>query len=148
MHLHRAKMLLLFFSLPCALFAQADADIDSYTNEELQGKFRTYSVFRNIGFTLLGISVATLVSGITLVSDAGELPAEGNDTTFSDKDFEQHVSGNLLIIATGLLSAIGTTFAILGACKRREYRDRMKMQGMRVGLSRERSSLEFVIDFQ
>ena len=143
-------MLPLLVILPLTTAAQQDADIDSYSNEELLGKYRLYTRFRNIGLSVLGGSVLLLGTGIVLLSNAKPLPSGGTrdlpDSAYTDADFRQRNAGNVLIILGAAFPAIGTTFTILGARKRREYRERMYLQGVEVSIGFSMTSVKMLID--
>ena len=139
-------MLLSLLLLPGTILAQREADLDSYSNEELQAKYRLYTRFRNIGVSVLGGSAALLAAGIVTLSTAKPLPSQ-SDPTYTDTDFRQHVSGNLMIMAGCILPAVGFTFTIFGINKRREYRERMQAQGMQVSLGLKCASVEAAFEF-
>ena len=142
---HRKNMLLLIV-LPLTVFAQREADLDSCSNEELQAKYRLFTGFRNIGHSVLGGSAALLAVGIVTLSTAKPLPSHP-DTSYTDVDFRQRVSGVVMTFTGSVLPAVGFPFAIVGIKKRREYRERMRLQGIQVSLELKRASFEAAFVF-
>jgi hypothetical protein len=141
-------VVMLAMMFPGVVVAQADADLDSYTNEELRTKYITYTIFRNSGFAIIGLATASLVSGIIVRANSKPLPANGVEgTNFTDEDFDRHTTGDLLMLISAPVSVSGAVLTIIGAKKHREYKERMRLQGLRVSISRERSSLALEMDF-
>ncbi len=129
-------------------------EISEYSNDDLKGKYRSFTRFRNAGLSLLGISAVSLVSGIAMVStadvrtwDETQAAKDKNpDTTFSDSDDGKMIGGILLIVATIPLSSLGITFTAIGGKKRREYLYKMRMRGLQVNMSKENVGLRLIAD--
>jgi hypothetical protein len=125
-----------------------------YNDVELNRKYHTFTRFRNVGLSLLGISAVSLVSGIVMVSTADVVTWEETqkardinpDTTISDKDAGKMITGVLLIVATIPFTSAGIPITAIGSKKRRGYKYEIRMRGLQVNISKETTGLRLIAD--
>ena len=104
-------------------------DEEGYTKEDLRNKARHFKNMRTTGFVFLGIGVITLVSGISLVSNAtweSQSTSTGSEVTTHDANG----GAGIICIAIGAPAAIaGAVLSILGNGKYHEYKNRATIYG-------------------
>lgn len=164
MDLHKYLNILFLILIPLAAFAQhyeyieiQDYEMEEkpeYSDTELNEKYHSFTRFRNVGLSLLGVSAVSLVSGIVMVSTADVRTWEETqkakdinpDTTFSDKDEGKMFAGVLLIVATIPFTSTGIPITAIGGKKRREYQYKIRMRGLQVNVSKKTTGLQLIFD--
>jgi len=104
-------------------------DEEGYTKEDLQNKATHFKNMRTTGFVFLGIGVVSLVTGISLVSNAtweSQSTSTGTEVTTHDASG----GAGIICIAIGAPAVIaGAVLSILGNGKYHEYTNRINLYG-------------------
>gem|GEM_PF-6199835 len=121
-----------------------------YSPEELKQKYHKFSAVRNLGFSFIGVSVACLITGITLMATSDiqtwEETKAGKVRDTSGNDDTKFAVGIFLVVPAVPLAAAGITLAAIGGSKRREYKHKLVMRGIEANMSARRPAFALQFD--